>query len=379
MMKSPEREAPPIVSCPHCGFSVPAGEFCGNCGAHLTSGSTRRSHAYAAMPTQRVAQVAIVSTLFPHLAHRQSGPFRIALAAGGALVVMLAALHLFAPATVAAVFLLPVLYLMYLYEVEVYEDEPWLVVGATMVLGALLGLAFADLAGASLSQLLLTEDRESAFVLSAIAIPVVAQLLMLAGPAFLYAFRARFREPLDGVTFGAASGLGFSLASSLTAFWPLIAGPLIANGSPIDWAVRLTRAGLLIALINACTTALIAAALWLHRYDTRPGSRPFSTSLLGALTVALGAQIAVGVIGTVVGDLAVGFILLAVIAGGLLLYIRVVIHDALLVEGAELGIGPDAPCPECHRLVPTMRFCPACGAARAAASKQGRARLAGGV
>ena len=114
-------------------------------------------------------------------------------------------------------------------------------------------------------------------------------------------------------------------------------------------------------------------------YDTRPGSRPFSTSLLGALTVALGAQIAVGVIGTVVGDLAVGFILLAVIAGGLLLYIRVVIHDALLVEGAELGIGPDAPCPECHRLVPTMRFCPACGAARAAASKQGRARLAGGV
>ncbi len=257
----------------------------------------------------------------------------------------------------AAVFLLPVLYLMYLYEVEVYEDEPWLVVGATMVLGALLGLAFANLAGASLSQLLLTEDRESAFVLSAIAIPVVAQLLMLAGPAFLYAFRARFREPLDGVTFGAASGLGFSLASSLTAFCPR----------------------LLIALINACTTALIAAALWLHRYDTRPGSRPFSTSLLGALTVAVGAQIAVGVIGTVVGDLAVGFILLAVIAGGLLLYIRVVIHDALLVEGAELGIGPDAPCPECHRLVPTMRFCPACGAARAAASKQGRARFAGGV
>jgi len=299
--------------------------------------------------------------------------------AGGALVVMLAALHLFAPATVAAVFLLPVLYLMYLYEVEVYEDEPWLVVGATMLLGALLGLAFANIAGASLSQLDLTGDRDSAFVLAAIAIPIVAQVLMLAGPAFLYTFRTRFREPLDGVTFGAASGLGFSLASSLTAFWPLITGPLVANGSSIDWAVRLTRAGLGIALINACTTALVAAALWLHRYDTRPARRRITSSLVAAIVVAVVAQVAVGIIGSVVGDLVVGVILLAVIAAGLLVYVRVVIHDALLVEGAELGIGPEAPCPECHRLVPTMRFCPSCGAARAAASKQGRARLAGGA
>ena len=376
MMDSPERDAPPIVMCPHCGRNVPAGEFCGNCGAHLASGSARRSHAYAAAPNQRVAQLAIISTLFPHLAHRRSAPFRVAIAAGGALVVMLAALHLFAPATVAAVFLLPVLYLMYLYEVEVYEDEPWLVVGATMLLGALLGFAFANIAGASLSQLDLTGDRESAFVLAAIAIPILAQALMLVGPGFLYAFRTRFRDPLDGVTFGAASGLGFSLASSLTAFWPLIAGPLVASGSPIDWAVRLTRAGLLIALINACTTALVAAALWLHRYDTRRGARPLTSSVLGALVVALAAQIAVGIIGSVVDELVVGVVLLAVIAAGLLVYVRVVIHDALLVEGAELGIGPDAPCPECHRLVPTMRFCPACGAARAAASKQGRARVA---
>ena len=377
MMES--RKGPPIVLCPHCGSSVPAGEFCGRCGAHLATGSTRRSHAYAAVPNQRVAHLAIVSTLFPHLAHRRSGPFRVAIVAGGALVVMLAALHLFAPATVAAVFLLPVLYLMYLYEVEIYEDEPWLVVGATMVLGALLGLAFANVAGVSLSQLDLTGDRESAFVLAALAIPIVAQLLMLAGPAFLFTFRARFREPLDGVTFGAASGLGFSLASSLTAFWPLITGPLVANGSPIDWAIRLTRAGLLIALINACTTALIAAALWLHRYDTRRGSRPIMSSLLGALVIALGVQIMVGVIGAVVGELLVGVVLLAAISIVLLLYVRVVIHDALLVEGAEHGVGPEAPCPECHRMVPTMAFCPACGAARAAGTKQGRARLAGGV
>jgi len=69
--------------------------------------------------------------------------------------------------------------------------------------------------------------------------------------------------------------------------------------------------------------------------------------------------------------------ILGLVAAALLLYVRLVIHDALLVEGAEHEIGPDAPCPECHRVVPTMAFCPACGAARSAGSKQGRANFAG--
>jgi rRNA maturation endonuclease Nob1 len=68
-------------------------------------------------------------------------------------------------------------------------------------------------------------------------------------------------------------------------------------------------------------------------------------------------------------------VILAIATVALLLYVRLVIHQALLVEGVEHEIGPDSPCPECHRLVPTMAFCPACGAARAAASKQKRLGL----
>src|SRR5438093_7301434 len=133
----------------------------------------------------------------------------------------------------------------------------------------------SDLLGTSLSQLVLTGDRETGFVLAGIAIPILKQGLMLAGPLFLYLFRGRFREPLDGLAFGVASGLGFSLATSLADFWPLLGGPLVGNGSPIDWAVRLARAGLLVALVNACTTGLVTAALWLHRYDRRRANRPF--------------------------------------------------------------------------------------------------------
>jgi len=365
-------EGPPLVTCPHCGSLVPSGEFCGHCGAHLTSASTTRRHAFAAVPTEPVVHLSIITTLFPHLPHRRGSPFLGALVAGGALVTVLAALHLFAPATIAAVFVLPLLYLIYLYEVEIYESEPWLVIGATMVAGAVLGFAFATKAGGALSQFDLTGDSGSAFVLAAVAIPIASQVLMLAGPLFLYLFRSRFREPLDGLTFGAASALGFTMASSLTAFWPLIAGPLVGTGAPVDWAIRLTRAGLLVSLVNASTTALVTASLWLNRYDRRKAGREWESSIPATLAVAFGMQVALGVLGFVVPDLLAEFAIFGLAALALLLYVRLVIHQSLMVEGAEHEIGPDSPCPECHRVVPTMAFCPSCGAARAAASKQGR-------
>ena len=324
--------------------------------------------------------LSVISTLFPHLAHRRGNAFRWALIAGAAAVLVLAGLHLFAPATVAAMFLLPVLYLLYLYEVEVYETEPWLVIGATMVVGAAFGYVFTSYSGAAASQLSLTGDRDTGFVLAGVAIPVVAQALMLVGPLFLYVLRGtRFREPLDGLTFGAASALGFALTSSLTAFWPLISGPLVASGEPLDWSVRLLRAGILVALVNASTTGLIAAAVWLQRYDRRRAGRPWTTGILPNVVVAVGTQVLLGMLSFVVSDLVTETAIRFLVTLALLLYVRLVIHQALLVEGAEHEIGPDAPCPECHRIVPTMAFCPACGAARAAGSKLGRPRARGAI
>ncbi|TMB93047.1 MAG: PrsW family intramembrane metalloprotease, partial [Chloroflexi bacterium] len=235
---------PALVICPHCKNMVPPGEFCGHCGAHLTRGVASRPHAYAAVPSEPVVHLSIVSTLFPHLPHRRGGAFRWALLAGAAAVVMLAALHLFAPATIAAVFLLPVLYALYLYEVEVYESEPWLLIGTTMVAGAILGYAFTILTGGAVARFTISGDVDSNFLVAGVVIPIVAQALMLAGPVFLYFFRSRLREPLDGLTFGAASALGFTFATTLTATWPLLAGPLVGSGSTVDWALRLLSAGL---------------------------------------------------------------------------------------------------------------------------------------
>jgi RsiW-degrading membrane proteinase PrsW (M82 family) len=375
---SEEVGGPPLVTCPHCGSLVPAGDFCGHCGAHLISDSKRRTHAYAAVPTEQVAHLSIITTLFPHLPHRRGGPFRLGLVAGGVLVLVLAAFHLFAPATAAAVFVLPVLYLIYLYEVEVYESEPWLVIGVTMVVGALLGFLMTRIVGGTVEAKLMNQDLAGAFILGAVLTPLLGQALMLVGPLILYANRRQFHEPLDGLTFGAASALGFTLASALTQLWPLIAGPLVATGSTVDWAIRLTRAGLLVMIINASTTAIVTAAIWLRRYDRRKRGRPWRTNIGVGVAVAFGVQLLLGLLLFVQHERLLDFAILLVAALGLLLYLRLVIHDALLVEGAEHEIGPDSVCPECHRMVPTMAFCPACGAARSAAPK-GKPRVTSGA
>jgi len=363
---------PPLVSCPHCESTVPAGEFCGHCGAHLRTADVDRRHAFAAVPSEPVLHFNLITTLFPHLPHRRGGPFRWALIAGGLFVVILAALHLFAPATAAAAFLLPVLYLLYLYEVEVYADEPWLLVGATMLAGAVLGYAFTELAGGAASRFNLAGDSGSGFALRAVASPLIGQALMLAGPLFLFVFRSRYREPLDGLTFGAASALGFSLASELAALWPLITGPLVASGDSVDWALRLLRLGILVSLVNASTTALVTASIWLHRYDRRRSERAREVSPLATVAVAFGTQLVLGVLTFAIPDLIVQVLVWALATIALMLYVRQVIHQALLSEGVAHEIGPDSQCPECHHIVPTMLFCPNCGAARAAAPRSTR-------
>jgi hypothetical protein len=363
---------PPLMSCPHCGSTVPAGEFCGHCGAHLRTADVNRRHAFAALPSEPVLHFNLISTLFPHLPHRRGGPFRWALIAGVLFVVILAALHLFGPATAAAAFVLPLLYLLYLYEVEVYADEPWLLVGATMVAGAVLGYAFTELAGGAAARIDLAGNGGAGFALRAVAIPIIGQALMLAGPLFLFIFRGRYREPLDGLTFGAASALGFSLASQLAALWPLITGPLVGSGDPVDWALRLLRLGILVSLVNASTTALVTASVWLRRYDRRRSERAREVSPLVIGMVAFGAQLVLGVLTFALHDLIVLVLVWALATIALMLYVRQVIHQALLSEGVAHEIGPDSQCPECHHIVPTMLFCPNCGAARAAAPRSTR-------
>src|SRR5229473_1617838 len=133
------------VRCDHCANDVPDGVFCTRCGAHQgktaePAAAKARVNRYAAHPAEHVVQPSIFTTLFPHLGHTKIHEFRWAFAVGLAGILILYLAGLITAAILVAIFLVPVLYLIYLYEAQVYRDEPALVLGFTIGGGAVIGI-----------------------------------------------------------------------------------------------------------------------------------------------------------------------------------------------------------------------------------------------
>jgi RsiW-degrading membrane proteinase PrsW (M82 family) len=375
------------VECQACWRKVPPGAFCGVCGAHLSTAGrpgVNRRQAYAADPARHVYAPEIISTLLPHLPRRRSAPFRLALLVTLAMLALLGLLQVAAAALAVAALAVPVLYLVYLYEVEVYENEPFQVVGLTVLGGAILGGVWAFLVGSTITQQSLVT---AAFGLSldrvmvaGVLLPVAGQVLMLVPAILLFVIRGRrFDEALDGFTFGAASALGFTLATTLVELFPeLSAGPLTTIGS-LDNGIDIVVRGLMIPLINASTTGLICATLWLIRGRRR---RELHHTLASLPSSAISAVLAQGLLGVSAVALHQPWEQLAVyVAVGLviLLLVRFALHSMLLAEAVEVGIGPPFPCSHCHHVVPRMAFCPSCGIATKATPKTGAGRQDRGV
>ena len=199
---------------------MPPAAFCGNCGAQLSdTGGPSRLHHYAAAPHEHVLRTSVISTLFPHLPRRHANVFRETFILGIVVVFLLGALRLYTPALLAAAFLLPVLYILYLYEVEVYESEPVQVVLLTFGIGAAFGvgytLGFGHVVSASFN------GTKQGALFSGVLLPAVAQLLMLVGPVVLLS-RARFYQVLDGLSFGVCSAFGFTVAAVVAGYWHIL-------------------------------------------------------------------------------------------------------------------------------------------------------------
>ncbi|HZU14659.1 MAG TPA: PrsW family glutamic-type intramembrane protease [Chloroflexota bacterium] len=321
-----------------------------------------------------------VSTLFPHLPHRRSAPFRLALLVAGGLLVVLGIARLTGPAIALAAIAVPVLYVLYLWEVEVYEDEPVTVTALTFVLGILLGIPWAWFTGpivtATLLGTVIAGPQPGKVLLAGVVFPLAAQVLMLLGPLFLFFYRRRYDEALDGFTFGAASALGFTLATTFVNLWPELRLGLVTNADPATHTLTVLERGLLNPFLAASTTGLIAGALWLRRGKVRSlAAHGWTTTLWTSILVAAVVWVVLGLVNVSVlsTGVAVGAYLLLTMA--MLLWVRVALHHMLLAEAVEVQVGPMEPCFHCHRIEPRMAFCPHCGIATRATPKTGTGRL----
>src|SRR3954447_8969743 len=362
----PSRQ-PDLIRCNQCGNDVPRMQYCIRCGDPLSDeynveGRAAARDRFAAAPHERVRTVALISTLFPQLPKAEMTMFRIAFLVGAGIILVLTLLGLFPVALVASAVLVPLLMILYVWVVDIYEDEPLSIIGFTMLWGIAAGLVYALLVRA-----LPTTGTDfgaadgASIVLNGVVLPLLGALLMLAGPLFLLPQR-RFNDVLDGATFGAASAVAFVGTNVIVQALPILGAGLRPAGDPLPWVIQLISLGVLQPVIAAGAIGATAAAFWL-RYRA-PITDGKALGYVGvpvvALVLAAALFVAAGLARTVL-PLIPATAVLALLAALALLWLRAALHLGLLQESREIRVQRSIVCPNCGHTTPEHTFCGNCG------------------
>lgn len=377
-------EAPPSLVCPRCGESVPAGSFCGACGGHFTPANRAserlRWDAYAAAPSEHLLQLSLVTTLFPHLPHRSHTAFRAGSLTLFVTVVVLGALRLEAPLIAVSAAALPVLFQLYLSEVDLYEEERFARPFAVFAIAAALGVGYALWTGPIVARDIAAPisplSSAGSLWTAGILIPLGAQLAMLIPGATARMLSLGSGESLDGFAFGAAGALGFVLTDTLTRLWPQLSQGIRPTSRGVaDVLAEGVLQGVAVPLVAACGSGLVIAALLTRRRGRRVHAGGAITAPGTALALVALLQAGLGVADLWrPAPLALAALHVAA-ALVLLMALRIGLHLVLLDELHEFRVGGPFLCPHCRHLVPAMPFCPHCGAATRSSTRKIRSAL----
>jgi hypothetical protein len=370
------------MSCPACRAVGPEASFCGDCGAELgapvtASGVLLRPKVYANAHRESIWVPRVSSTLFPRLPGKSREPFRVGLILVLVAVVVLSAARISGPLGVMAVIGWPLLFLIYVWESDVFRDVPLRILWAAMVSGGVLGAgawltvgrAIAGEYGVSTGSglLLIGKQLNIGFLLS------LGGAFLLLIPAVL----ARFfpmptRESLDGFVVGAFGALWYSTAATTTILVPQFTEGLQKNQSAERLLQDSITYGIVSAVVTTAVGGVVGLLLW-FRPARRPDGDPRARWALAVCAVlAAGSYLAVWAIDAMglprLPDMATKL----AVAVAALIVTRCAVQIALLHEAPDPAGGGPVLCVHCERVVPDMPFCAACGSAARASSRTSR-------
>ncbi|KUI15958.1 hypothetical protein AU191_13435 [Mycolicibacterium acapulense] len=383
-MSTGDDQTVPTEECRICKTDVPAGEYCGLCGCHLTPRPREgpdwlRPLDFSAAPNEHLLQVSVASSLFPHLPQRSRTAFRIGLLVLVAALIAFTLLRLPAAVVTVAALGLPLLFVMYLRESDAFRDFPIAAMLLTVTLAVGLGVGWVSLTGAVLAKsygvALGSAIVGERMLRMGVAIPLGGVVLMLTPAVIVRLTRPSSREALDGFMIGALGALSFSAAATLTRLAPQFGTGVVSKRPMESLLVEAGIRGLAAPLIAAAAGGLIGAALWFTRPPSKRDQRPgvVRAMLIGFAVAVLGVYLALGLIDVARFPQVLMLVAYLVAAGVALLLLRLGLHLALLHEAHD-EIRAEEPllCPHCGHVVPDMAFCPACGVATRASSRSSR-------
>jgi hypothetical protein len=372
------------LECPRCRADLPeVAHFCHICGQDQRSSDLARRKSFAAKPDEPVASFALISSIMPRGVGQRPQTYRIALTIALVVALIAAIFGAMPIAVLVAAFAIPIVYIVYIYDVNLWEDEPIPVTGLAFALTGVLAIGFTILwtwlrgpvpYGTITFEGSLSRSPEvGPFLVVALVVPIVGEAIRQVGPIML-ASRPEFDDLMDGLTFGVISGVSYACFDTLVRHWDLLTGGLQAQ-DPGLWVSLIFLEGFVKPLIFGTATGIACAEFsGLGRgYDgfTPRYYRGLAEAVLANIAYQAGTYLF-----AFVGSATLGVILSItwglVILGILILRIRNVLHlglmEAALERSARAGeIGAEGElqfCAQCELpLLPHAAFCNACGTA----------------
>ena len=222
------------MNCPRCHAELPdVAHFCHVCGQDVRSDDLTRRRSFAAKPDEPVASFALVSTIMPRGAGERPQTYRIALTIALVVALVAAIFGALPIAILVAAFSIPIVYIVYLYDVNLWEDEPIPVTGLAFGLTGVLTIIFTMIVMWLLRPSIPTTSLDGSnlgggpsvwtFLLVALVVPVVGEAIREVGPILL-ASRPEFDDLMDGLTFGVISGVAYACFDTIVRYWDLLVG-----------------------------------------------------------------------------------------------------------------------------------------------------------
>ena len=228
--------------------------------------SRRKSFCCQARRASRL--VALTPSIMPRGCWPASGYVSDRVRLSAPIVAVIAAIFGAMPvAVLVAAFAVPVVYIVYIYDVNLWEDEPLIVTGLAFLLTGALTIGFTILwtylrgpvpyGTTTYEGSLSAAPTVGTFLLVALVVPIVGEAIRQIGPVLL-ASRPEFDDLMDGLSFGVISGVSYSCFDTLVRQWDLLTGGL-QGSDPGLWVSLIFLEGFVKPLIIGTASGIAVA------------------------------------------------------------------------------------------------------------------------
>ncbi len=159
-----------------------------------------------------------------------------------------------------------IIYIILIYWVDRYEKEPWWLLTAAFLWGAVPSIIVAFIANTILSvpfYLLAGQTTGDALAASLIAPPVEETIKGLAVLGIFLLWRHEIDSPLDGIIYGAMVGMGFAMVENVYYFVNVY-----NQGGAEAWGMNIFMRGIIFGLNHALFTSMTGLGIALARMTT---------------------------------------------------------------------------------------------------------------